>query len=642
MAENLAPDLVLGTAGHIDHGKSSLVLALTGTDPDRLAEEKKRGITIELGFAQLALPDGRHMGVVDVPGHERFVRQMIAGSTGIDVALLVIAADDGIMPQTIEHVAVLQTLGVARCVVALTKTDLVDGEWLLFMEEEVRAWLAGTPYADAAIVPVSNRTGEGVEEVRAAIQEACRGASHLRAGTQLRMPVDRVFTIKGAGTVVTGTLWSGIAAPGQVVEVLPQGKTSRIRSVQMHGRDVQAAPAGNRVALNLADLDRGELAPGDFLAEPGAVQPSDRFDARFTYLDTAGHGKPLATGVRMHVAHGTREVLGRILLADTLPQLKPGESCFAQVRLEEPLPLSAGDRFILRTYSPVAVAGGGQVLQAHPRRRSMLNADEQEQLRALEQGNIQQAVELNVKQQASPATASEVARAIGIEEGVATACLEEAARKRRLVEVGSGTPALFTTQALVQRTVSAIERTLIGFHAKDAKAIGMGKAQLAHECAPKMPPERFDALVEEAVREGKAVAVGGLVGHPSAVGAAQAAKDQEAGQLLAEMLRVGVTPPPLKYLFEQAGLGQGEGRQALTKLVHEGHAQRITEELFLASETLESCERAIRAHLEAGGEGTVAALKDAMGTTRKFAVPLLEYFDAHGVTKRAADNRTLQ
>ena len=642
MAANAQPDLVLGTAGHIDHGKSSLVLALTGTDPDRLAEEKKRGITIELGFAQLKLPDGRSMGVVDVPGHERFVRQMIAGSTGIDVALLVIAADDGIMPQTVEHVAVLQTLGVPRCVVALTKTDLVDEEWLLFMEDEVRAWLADTPYADAAIVPVSNRTGEGVEDVRRAIQDACKGASHLRAGTQLRMPVDRVFTIKGAGTVVTGTLWSGTATPGQTVEVLPQGKTSRIRSVQMHGRDVPAAPAGNRVALNLADLDRDELQPGDFLAEPATVQPSDRFDARFTYLDTAGRGKPLLTGVRVHVAHGTREVLGRILLADGLPQLKPGESSFAQIRLEEPLPLSAGDRFILRTYSPVSVAGGGQVLQAHPRRRTMLRDGEEEQLRALEHGDLQQAVELNVKQQAAPVTVAEVARAIGIEEAAAQACLEEAARKRRLVEVGSGTPALFTTQALVMRTVSAIERLLVGFHARDAKAVGMGKAELARACAPRMAPERFDALVEEAVREGKAVAVHGLVGHPSAIGAAQAAKQQEADQLHAEMVRVGATPPPLKYLFEQAGLGQNEGRQALTSLVHDGRAVRITEELFLAAETLASCEQAVRAHLSGGGEGTVAACKDAMGTTRKFAVPLMEYFDTHGVTKRVGDVRTLQ
>ena len=636
-----APDLVLGTAGHIDHGKSSLVLALTGTDPDRLAEEKKRGITIELGFAQLKLPNGRTMGVVDVPGHERFVRQMIAGSTGIDVALLVIAADDGIMPQTIEHVAVLQTLGVPRCVVALTKTDLVDEEWLAFMEDEVRAWLTDTPYADAAIVPVSNRTDAGVEDVRQAIQDACAGATHLRQGTQLRMPVDRVFTIKGAGTVVTGTLWSGVAEPGQTVEVLPQGKTSRIRSVQMHGSEAKAAPAGNRVALNLPDLSTDELQPGDFLATPGTLTPSDRFDARLTYLDTIGRGKPFLTGTRVHIAHGTREVLGRVLFADGLPSLMPGQSAIAQIRLEEDLPLSTGDRFIMRTYSPVSVAGGGQVLQAHPRRRTNLRAGEQEQLQALERGNLQEAVESKVRQANAPITAADIARAIGVAEDEARTCLDAAVRARRLAELGQTEPALFTTQSVVQKTVAAIERALIAFHAANPKAVGIGKAELARSCAPHMDAAQFDLLLDEAVRAGKAVVVGGLVGHPSAVGAAQAAKDQEADQLLAEMLRVGTTPPPLKYLFEQAGLGQAEGRQALTALVRAGRAQRVSEELFLATETVEACIAAIRAHLDAGGEGTVAALKDAMGTSRKFAVPILEYFDAHGVTKRDGDLRRL-
>jgi selenocysteine-specific elongation factor len=295
----------------------------------------------------------------------------------------------------------------------------------------------------------------------------------------------------------------------------------------------------------------------------------------------------------------------------------------------------------MRTYSPVSVAGGGTVLQAHPRRRTNLHDGEAEQLRALERGDVQTAVESLVKQQTAPITAAEVARFIGIEEPDALAYLEAATQNRHLVEVGSGTTRLFTTQALVQRTAAAIDRALIGFHASNPKAVGIGRAELAHLCAPKTEAERFSALVDEAVRAGKAIAVGGLVGHPSAVGAAQAAKDQEADQLLAEMVRVGTTPPPLKYLFEQAGLGQNEGRQALTALVRAGRAKRITEELFLATQTLDGCEAAIRTHLNGGGEGTVTALKDAMGTSRKFAVPILEYFDTHGVTKRNGDTRTL-
>ena len=276
-------DLVLGTAGHIDHGKSSLVLALTGTDPDRLAEEKKRGITIELGFAQLTLPDGRTMGVVDVPGHERFVRHMIAGATGIDVALLVIAADDGVMPQTIEHAAVLETLGISRCVVALTKTDMVDAEWVEFMESEVRSFLETTPYANAPIVPVSSKTGTGLDDLLMALQNACKGAQRVHAGEAVRFPIDRAFSIKGAGTVVTGTLWSGIVQPGDSLELLPQNVICRVRSVQRHGADVARAQAGNRVAMNLVGVGTDEVHPGDFAATPGTVVPSDRFDAQFPW-----------------------------------------------------------------------------------------------------------------------------------------------------------------------------------------------------------------------------------------------------------------------------------------------------------------------------------------------------------------------
>ena len=307
MSGRTQTDLVLGTAGHIDHGKSSLVLALTGTDPDRLAEEKQRGITIELGFARLALPDGTVLGVVDVPGHERFVRQMIAGSTGIDLALLCIAADDGIMPQTEEHLAVLELLGIRTCVAALTKTDLVDEEWALFMADEVRGRLAGTPFADADIVPVSSRTGAGLPELQEALTRAARTTRRAKAGSRLRLPVDRVFSIKGAGTVVTGTLWSGSARTGDEVEVLPSGLRTRVRSVQVHGEPVDRADAGHRVALNLNAVSTDEVRPGDFLAAPGAASATDRFDAHLAFLGVPGKGKPLVSGARGHGAPGPRD-----------------------------------------------------------------------------------------------------------------------------------------------------------------------------------------------------------------------------------------------------------------------------------------------------------------------------------------------
>ena len=363
----MAKSYLLGPAGHIDHGKSSLIQALTGTDPDRLAEEKRRGITIELGFAQLSLPSGRTMSVVDVPGHEKFVRQMVSGATGVDVALLVIAADDGIMPQTVEHMAVLELLGVKACVVALTKIDLVDEDWVTFMEEEIANRLVGTAFEGAPICPVSSRTSAGLAELRQTIDSVASHAEKTKPAGTMRMPIDRVFSIKGFGTVVTGTLWSGTVHVGDDLVILPEETPARVRSIQMHGQSYEAANSGNRVALCLSPVTTEDVRPGDFLAAPDTVIVSDRFDAELTYADPFHAGKPLKTGSHVRVAHGTREVAGRLLCMNEKPWLKPGERDFAQIRLDKPLPLSAQDRFIIRSESPVRVIAGGQVLLAHPR-----------------------------------------------------------------------------------------------------------------------------------------------------------------------------------------------------------------------------------------------------------------------------------
>ena len=633
------PNLVLGTAGHIDHGKSSLILALTGTDPDRLVEEKKRGITIELGFAKLDLGDGRSMGVVDVPGHERFVRQMIAGATGIDVALLVIAADDGVMPQTREHVAVLQTLGVPTCVVALTKIDLCEREWVDMVAEEISAFLAGTPYAGAPIVPVSSRTGEGVEDVRAAIARACKGAVALHRESGMRQPVDRVFTIKGAGTIITGTLWSATVSPGDTVEILPQGRCCRVRSVQMHDTPVEKATAGNRVALNLVDVKVDEISPGDFLAAPGLIEPTMRFDAYFTYLDTARSGKPLESGARMHVAHGTKEVLGRVRFADGLEKLSPGQSTIAQIRLETPLPVSLGDRFIVRTYSPVYVAGGGMVLQAHPRSRTNLR-DERPMLEALEVGDRQEAVRCLLECSFEPIKASDLARQFGIGERVADELLKDEVEKRRACRIGD---LWYATQSLLRRSVSAIEKELLAFHADNPGKAGLSKEELRQRCLPHIDAACFDALLAEAVSSKAAVVAGGLVGHPTAQGAVKQVEDDAAQALRTALAAHGLTPPPLSELAAEAGIDISLARRVLARLREEGAVYRATTELFYDGAAVRACKQAIADLLNGGGEGTIAGMKDAMGgISRKYAVPLLEAFDAEGFTAREGDVRVLR
>ncbi|TLM97650.1 MAG: selenocysteine-specific translation elongation factor, partial [Actinobacteria bacterium] len=408
-----APSLVLGTAGHIDHGKSSLIKALTGTDPDRLKEEKERGITIELGFARLELPSGRSMGVVDVPGHEKFVRQMVAGATGIDVVLLVVAADDGVMPQTREHLAVVDLLGIERGVVAITKSDLADQDWVDLVRADVETLLTGTSIEGAPIVAVSAKTGAGLPELLAALDTVAADTHARHADLPMRLPADRVFTIGGAGTVVTGTMWSGKAEPGDLVEIYPSGREGRVRGVQVHSESVESAHAGQRVAVNIAGIDRDEIARGDVIAAPGTLTVTDRIDVHFTFLGVPGDDRRFESGARVHLDHGTREVLGRVLLMEA-PSLAPGESGFAQIRLEEPIAPRYGDRFIARSYSPVYSIGGGIVLDALPPRRTALKPHERELLDALLAGDLSQAATGLLASRAMPMTSAQVAAALGV------------------------------------------------------------------------------------------------------------------------------------------------------------------------------------------------------------------------------------
>lgn len=635
------PNLVLGTAGHIDHGKSTLVMALTGTDPDTLAEEKKRGITIELGFAQLELPDGRKMTVVDVPGHEKFVRQMIVGAAGVDVALLVIAADDGVMPQTTEHVAVLQTLGIKSCVVALTKIDMVDRDWLDLVEDDVRSFLANTPYANARIVRCSARTGEGVEDVRQAIADACDEAPQVHRSKAFRQPVHKVFTVKGAGTIVTGVVWSGTARVNDTVEVLPSGKRARIRSVQVHGQQMDEAPAGNCVAINLADVKNGEVSSGDFIATPNTVHMTDQFDCYFTYIDTAGTGKPLVSGVQMHIAHGAREILGRVLFADGFTQLGSGQSCYAQIRLDEPLAMSCYDRFIARTYSPVRVAGGGQVLFTHPKRRTNLTDQERCVLDAVNDGDFQKAVELELAAQHQPCTAAELAFSFGTDAESMSECLQNAAAGGRAIPFGNE-GAYFTTPETQERMIGKMEQTLIAFHREFPAEPGMKKETLRQQCFPRMDADRFDILVGLAQSQGKVAINKGLVGHSSAQAKAEEEERRAEEALLGTLREAGITPPELKEAAQENSLTMPLARRAIAALVAEGKVYKVTPELYYESSTMNTLKDAVARLCSREGGAGIGELREAMGVSRKRAVSILEALDKEEFTVRVDDMRFLK
>ncbi|MDO8879489.1 MAG: selenocysteine-specific translation elongation factor [Coriobacteriia bacterium] len=628
------PSLVLGTAGHIDHGKSTLVKALTGTDPDRLAEEKERGITIELGFAQLALSGGRTMGVVDVPGHERFVRQMVAGATGIDVVLLVVAADDGIMPQTREHLAIIDLLGIPRGVVAITKADLADAEWLELVAEEVRALLVGTSIDGAPVVSVSAKSGAGLPELLDTIDEVAAEAEARHSNLPLRLPVDRVFTIAGAGTVVTGTLWSGVARRDDQVELMPSGKRGRVRSVQMHGAAAEKAVAGNRVALNIAGLDTDDIARGDIVAEPGTLTVTDRFDARVTYL--ASESKLLESGTRVHVHHGTREVLGRVLFMDA-EALRPGESGLAQLRLEEPLSPRYDDRFIIRSYSPMWTIGGGVVLDVLPPRRTTLRPHERELLDALVVHDLSGAAVGLLASRALPMTSAQVAVAIGVPRATVADDLNKATLER--LKVGGET--YYVTAEAQGALLESAERELLAFHDANPNTTGLGIAALRDRVDRRLEPKVFDALLALAAGQGRVVLAGAEVRHPKAASTALAAESEATDKLLALLREQALAPATAAELAAQAGVDPGVARKVLGRLATDGAVVRLGPDLHFDAAAVERARGQIVGYLTEHGTMLAKDARDVTGSSRKYVVPLLEYFDAQGVTRRDGDTRTL-
>ncbi|MBN2405696.1 MAG: selenocysteine-specific translation elongation factor [Coriobacteriia bacterium] len=630
----MSTSLVLGTAGHIDHGKSALVKALTGTDPDRLPEEKERGVTIELGFARLELPSGRSMGVVDVPGHERFVRQMVAGATGIDVVLLVIAADDGVMPQTREHLAIIDLLGIPKGVVALTKSDLVDDEWLELVREDVRTLLMGTSIDGAPVVAVSSKTGAGIDELRTTIDMVAEDTRSSHGDMLMRLPVDRVFTIAGAGTVVTGTLWSGVASPGDQIELYPSGRTGRIRSVQVHSEAVDKAVAGNRVALNLVGLEKDDISRGDIVAAPDTLTVTDRFDGLFTYL--AGNELPFESGTRVHVHHGTRVVLGRALLME-VERLAPSESGFAQIRLEEPLSPRYGDRYIVRSYSPVFTIGGGAVLDAFPPRRTTLRPHERELLEALLAHDLTSAAVGLLESRGMPMTSAQVASTLGVPRSQVADQLNQA----RLERVKVAGEIYFVSQEAFEAMLAGIERELLAFHEASPKATGIAASALRDKIDRRLAPKVFDALLGVAIERGTAATDGGQVRHPKAAVSALAEEENALAALAPLLESQGLAPQTVPELAAVAGIDVGVARKALGKLVASGSLVRLGGDLHFSAGAVADAREKIVAYLREHGEIAPKDARDITGSSRKYIVPLLEYFDAQGVTKREGDIRTL-
>jgi selenocysteine-specific elongation factor len=628
--------VIVGTAGHIDHGKSTLVQALTGTHPDRLAEEKRRGITIDLGFA--FLDDGAvRFGFVDVPGHERFVSNMLAGAAGIDLVLLVIATDEAIKPQTREHFDICRMLGVKNGVVALTKSDLVDEYSAGLARMEVEDFLRGTFLENAAIIPVSAKSGAGIAELKQALHSAASAVARRDASRYLRLPIDRSFAMKGFGTVVTGTLISGSVGADDEVELFPGGLRLRVRGTQSGGRSVARATAGQRTAVNLAGVEQGAIRRGMALASAGRFSATRRIDARLELLPGAPRMKQRS---RVHFHAGTSATVAEIYFYQGKEML-PGGSALAQLRLQDEVLLLAGDRFIVRQFSPVITIGGGVVLEPLARRPLLRDTGRTAFLETLEQGRPEEIITAITARTLAGLTFNEIVARFGwTEEEVRDAAKKAAASGG--VRIVSEAPLALVPSAAFEETRKRIALQVEAFRKENPLQAGIAREALRAALGRRVRPETFRAALADLVTQKKLEVQGDLV---KAAGAEVTLLPEEVRakeQIEKAFGAAGLTVPGVKEVLGSLAVEPRRAEKLLRILLQEKHLVRVSPELIFHSAALVRLKEQLSAYRKGRGERiSVPTFKELTGISRKYAIPLLEYLDRERVTRRAGDERVI-
>lgn len=629
----MAYPIVLGTAGHIDHGKTSLVRALTGIDTDRLPVEKARGITTELGFARLDLGD-RRIAVVDVPGHERFVKSMVAGATGLDLVCLVIAADEGVMPQTREHLDICELLGVRRGLVVLTKRDLVDDEWLAMVTADVREAVAGSFLAGAPIVAVSTKTGDGLDTLRAELAAIVDALPPREATGVFRLPIDRVFTVKGFGTITTGTVLGGEVALGDELTVIPSGLSARVRGLEVHGEAVERAIAGHRLALNLGGVAVDDLARGDLLVHPGRVAPSHILDVELRYLPAAPG--PLGPRTKVLVHHGTAQVLATLVLVGTT-ELAPGSTGLAQLRTDATTPLGAlpGDHFILRgfvaTRAHGTTIGGGTVVRVlAPKARR--TADHATAVAQLASARSDQRIALDVKSAMfAGLTVDDLVRRLGLPASALATPLATLVASGELLQAGSGEHAHYLHATAVAELEARIAKLVA------AASDGLPREELRTQLPAALPARAYDAIVAGLEAKGTIVAAADRV-QPARTPPRAALSPAEAA-VLARLESSRLEPPRPKELGPLLGLSEPQVKSALDRLAAAKLATKVKPDLYVHAAAIADLRARLLAFLDAHGTIDAQQWKELTGASRKFTIPLAEYFDAEKVTLRVGDIR---
>jgi len=629
--------VIIGTAGHVDHGKTLLIKALTGIETDRLIEEKKRGITIELGFAHLDWPDGTQAGIVDVPGHERFIKNMLSGAGGIDLAMLVVAADEGFMPQTVEHLHILTLLGIKDGLVVITKKDMVDEEWLEMMQEEIHEKVKGSFLEGKPVMTVSAYTGEGIAELKDALYALVHAAAEKSVRIAFRLPVDRIFSVDGFGTVVTGTLIEGCMNEGDAAQLVPSGAETRIRNLQVHGKDVKTAYAGQRVAVNLAGLKKTDIARGDAVAKPGSVRVSMMLDVKLRNLKDSG--RVITNGMQVHLYHGAAVMLAKVVLLDR-EALEPGESGYAQLRLTEPIATKNGDRFVVRFYSPLETIGGGVILDDAPLRHKRNVPAVIEALRIKESGSSGDKVAQTVAEfQLQLPTVEKIAAKLDADAETLREELRELSAAGRLVEA---LPSRYIAANVLDALADTARGVLSAYHKANPLHAGMKPAELRQKLFKNMDQTTADALLAALVRENVIKRAGER--YALADFAVHYTKRQTAirSRLLQYYEGAGIEPASVDEVA--ATFAQNERadlKQVLDSVLTGGELIMLSPQICYGRAAYERVCAAAKAHFAQHDTITLAELRDSLSTSRKYALAVLEYFDKVGITKKEGDFRRL-
>ncbi len=633
-------EIVLGTAGHVDHGKTSLVRALTGIETDRLKEEKTRGITIELGFAFLDLACGHRLGIVDVPGHEKFVKNMVAGVAGIDLVAFVIAADEGIMPQTREHFDICRLLGVDRGLIILTKKDMVEEEWLEMVEEDVRNFFKDTFLEGAPLVHVSSITGEGIEQVKEEIDSLVKGCDFSEAYGPFRLPVDRVFSMKGFGSVVTGTSASGRINVGDEVEVFPHGIMGKVRGIQSHGAEVEMVEAGKRTAINIGGVEKSQISRGNILATPNCLEPTYMLDADFLYI--ASQEKPLKNRTRVRVHLGSAEVMGRLVLLDE-ETLAPGQQTAVQILLEEQVGAWPGDRYVVRSYSPVHTIGGGRIFAASPRKRRRFRAENNEAFDVYRTGDISEQALLHLRQSGRQGlTLAALSVRMGLFGKRLKKMISTPISQGKVVVLDSDQQ-LMVLAEVVDDLSWRLLAFLSDYHRENPLQVGLSKEELRSQLFKGLNPKLFISTVNSLLKKERLALEDSLVRLAEHKVVFKADEKKVRADMLALYKQAGLTTPTVKEVRAKfADLDTSFVAEMQDVLVRDGKLAKINEDLYFYTQHLEDLQEKLVAFIEKEGEIDAPRFKGLTGLTRKFSIPLLEYFDKQKVTLRVGDKRVLR